>query len=97
MKTLFDNDPSRFEKMLILFNELLFDYSKNSITDETKKYLIELIAECNLKSASEAMFNGEKINETENCAVLHTALRKFSDTPIIVDSAGVMPEIKKVQ
>ena len=97
IKTLFDNDAERFEKMSIQFNDLIFDYSKNIITDETKKYLLELAVECNLKSAIEAMFNGEKINETENRAVLHTALRNFSDAPIIVDGADVMPGIKSVQ
>ena len=97
IKTLFNNDPARFEKMSIQFNELIFDYSKNIITGETKKYLLELAVECNLKPAIEAMFNGEKINETENRAVLHTALRNFSDTPIVVDGADVMPEIKRVQ
>lgn len=96
MKTLFDSEPDRFEKMSIYFNELLFDYSKNSITDETKQYLLELAAECNLNPAIEAMFNGEKINETENRAVLHTALRNFSNAPVMLDGADVMPEIKKV-
>lgn len=97
IKTLFDNDAERFEKMSIQFNDLIFDYSKNIITDETKKYLLELAVECNLKSAIEAMFNGEKINEAENRAVLHTASRNFSDAPIIVDGGDVMPGIKSVQ
>tara|TARA_R110002049_G_scaffold191337_1_gene360260 strand:+ start:24043 stop:24543 length:501 start_codon:yes stop_codon:yes gene_type:complete len=97
MKTLFDTDAARFDKMSIQFNELIFDYSKNRITDETKQYLLELAAACDLKPAIEAMFNGEKINETENRAVLHTALRNFSDTPIMLDGADVMPEIKKVR
>ena len=97
IKTLFDNDASRFVKMSIQFNELFFDYSKNIITDETKKYLLELAVESDLKTAIEAMFNGEKINETENRAVLHTALRNFSDTSIVVDGEDVMPEIRRVQ
>ncbi len=96
MKTLFDEDPKRFEKMSIQFNELLFDYSKNICSDETKKYLLELAVECNLKIAMEAMFNGEKINETENRAVLHTALRNFSASPVITDGKDVMPDVKKV-
>jgi glucose-6-phosphate isomerase len=96
VKTLFDEDPKRFEKMSIQFSDLIFDYSKNSITDETKQYLLELAAECNLKPAIEALFNGEKINETENRAVLHTALRNFSDAPVMLDGADVMPEIKMV-
>lgn len=97
IKTLFDNDASRFVKMSIQFNELFFDYSKNIITDETKQYLLELAVESDLKTAIEAMFNGEKINETENRAVLHTALRNFSDTSIVVDGEDVMPEIRRVQ
>ena len=97
MKALFDNDAARFDKMSIQFNDLIFDYSKNIITGETKQYLLELAVECNLKPAIEAMFNGEKINETENRAVLHTALRNFSDTPIVVDGVDVMPEIQRVQ
>lgn len=97
MKTLFDSEPDRFNKMSIWFNELLFDYSKNIITNETKKYLLELAGECKLQTAIEAMFTGEKINETENRAVLHTALRNVSDAPIVVDGTDVMPEIKKVQ
>lgn len=96
MKTLFEIDPARFEKMSIQFNELLFDYSKNIITDETKNILLELAAECNLKSAIEAMFNGDKINETENRAVMHTPLRNFSEAPVMLDGADVIPEIKKV-
>ncbi len=97
IKTLFDNDASRFVKMSIQFNELFFDYSKNIITDETKQYLLELAVESDLKTAIEAMFNGEKINETENRAVLHTALRNFSDTSIVVDGEDVMREIRRVQ
>jgi glucose-6-phosphate isomerase len=60
MKTFFDNDPERFEKMSIPLNDLIFDYSKNIVTAETEKYLLELAAECQLKPAIEAMFNGEK-------------------------------------
>jgi len=96
MKTLFDQDPKRFEKMSIQFNELLFDYSKNIATDKTLEDLLELAKECNLKTAIEAMFNGEKINETENRAVLHTALRNFSAFPVMADGKDVMPEIRKV-
>ena len=97
IKTLFDQDPSRFDKMSIKFNELLFDYSKNILSDETKQLLLELSAECNLSTAIEAMFKGELINETENRAVLHTALRSFSNTPLIVDNEDIMPEIEKVR
>jgi len=97
MKTLFDNDPERFEKMSVQFDDLIFDYSKNIVSAETQEYLLELAAECHLKLAIEAMFNGEKINETENRAVLHTALRNFSETSITSDGENIMPEIKKVR
>jgi len=97
MKTLFDNDPERFEKMSVQFNDLIFDYSKNIVSAETQKYLLELAVECHLKSAIEAMFNAEKINETENRAVLHTALRNFSEASVTTDGENVMPEIKKVR
>ncbi len=97
MKTLFEKDPDRFDKMSLLFNEILFDYSKNRISVETRKLLLELAEECKVKQAIELMFQGEKINETENRAVLHTALRNFSNTPLKVDGADVMLEIKKVR
>ncbi len=97
IKYLFENEATRFDKMSILFNEILFDYSKNLVTDETKKLLLQLADECKLKAALEALFTGEKINETENRAVLHTALRDFSDTSIFVDGVDVIPEIKKVR
>jgi len=97
MKKLFANDPERFEKMSIQFNDMIFDYSKNIVSAETRKYLLELAAECHLKPAIEAMFNGEKINETENRAVLHTALRNFSEASVTADGENVMPEIKKVR
>lgn len=97
IKALFENDASRFEQFSIHFNDILFDYSKNLVTDDTRKLLLELAEECKLKSAIEAMFTGEKINETEDRAVLHTALRSFSDTPILVDGVDIIPEIKKVR
>ena len=97
IKSLFEQDAARFEKYSILFNDILFDYSKNLLSDETKKLLLELAAECKLKSAIESMFSGEKINETEDRAVLHTALRSFSDSPILVDGVDIIPEIKKVR
>ncbi|MEO8148322.1 MAG: glucose-6-phosphate isomerase [Bacteroidia bacterium] len=96
MKKLFSEDKKRFEKMSLQLGDILFDYSKNIITDETLKYLLELAAECNLKTAIEAMFTGEKINETENRAVLHTALRNFSGSPVMSDGKDVTPEVKKV-
>jgi glucose-6-phosphate isomerase len=97
MKTLFEEDPTRFERMSIHFNDLLFDYSKNIITADTVRHLMELAQDCQLKPAIEAMFKGELINGTEQRAVLHTALRNFSDNSISVDGEDIMPEIRRVR
>src|SRR5258706_8858694 len=78
MKDLFQNDPDRFKKFSLHTGDIVFDYSKNIITDETLSLLLQLAEECKLKAAIEAMFNGEKINETENRSVLHIALRNIS-------------------
>jgi len=96
MKTLFAEDPQRFEKFSCRFNDILIDFSKNRITAETLKLLIALAEECGLKRAIENMFSGEKINETENRAVLHIALRNRDSAPIRVDGKDVMPEVKAV-
>jgi glucose-6-phosphate isomerase len=96
MKTLFAEDPRRFDKFSIRFNDLLVDYSKNRITEETLKGLIALAEECDLKNAIENMFSGAKINETENRAVLHIALRNRANNPIVVDGQDVMPEVNAV-
>lgn len=96
MKDLFATDTNRFNKYSIQLDEILFDYSKNRITDATLALLIQLANECGLKEGIEAMFNGEKINATENRAVLHTALRNFSTQPVVTDGADVMPDVKKV-
>lgn len=93
----FKDDPDRFNKFSIRFNDILLDYSKNRITDNTFKLLLDLADECKLKDAIDAMFSAEKINATENRAVLHTALRNFSDEPIILDGSDVMPDIKAVR
>ncbi len=97
MKDLFFNDADRFDTFSVKFEELLFDYSKNIITENTLEILLELAADCKLKDAIEAMFTGEKINGTENRAVLHTALRNFSGNPVFTDEVDVMPAIKRVQ
>ncbi|HCT21975.1 MAG TPA: glucose-6-phosphate isomerase, partial [Chitinophagaceae bacterium] len=81
----------------VRFEDILFDYSKNIINDKTLHLLQQLATECKLTEAVHAMFAGLRINETENRAVLHTALRNFSDTPILVDGKDVMPLVKKVQ
>jgi len=96
MKKMFANDPSRFDKYSITFEDILLDFSKNIINEETMKLLIELAKECELEDAIEKMFTGDEINETENRAVLHTALRNFSDDPVYVDGEDVMPEVRAV-
>ena len=96
MKDLFFNDAERFEKFSIQADDIIFDYSKNIITENTVEILLELAADCKLKDAVEAMFDGEKINGTENRAVLHTALRNFSGKPVVTDDVDVMPGVKHV-
>ncbi|MGX1753697.1 glucose-6-phosphate isomerase [Sphingobacterium sp. NPDC055346] len=96
IKDLFAKDPERFDKFSIYLGDILLDYSKNRINEETMALLIQLARECKLKDAIEAMFNGEKINETEKRAVLHTALRNRSGKPVLTDGKDVMPEIKGV-
>jgi glucose-6-phosphate isomerase len=93
---LFDQDPQRFQTFSIRFNDLLVDYSKNRITSETLTLLIELANEARLADAIEKMFTGEAINQTENRAVLHTALRNRSHTPVFVKGQDVMPDVHKV-
>jgi glucose-6-phosphate isomerase len=96
VKNLFAQDPDRYNKYHIEMGDILFDYSKNIITGETLSYLLQLANDCQVKQATEAMFNGELINETENRAVLHTALRNFSKTPVYTEGTDVMPLVKKV-
>ncbi len=96
MRELFKNDPLRFDAFSQTEGNLLFDYSKNIITDETLKLLNELAHESGLKEAIIAMFEGEKINKTENRAVLHTALRNFSGEPVMTDGEDVMPKVSAV-
>lgn len=97
MKDLFEKDSKRFEKMSIQFDDILFDYSKNIITEDTLEKLLQLADDCKVKTAREAMFAGEKINETEDRAVMHTALRSFSDKPITIDGEDIMPEIRETR
>ena len=96
MKTLFATDALRFSSFSQQEGNLLFDYSKNILTTETFELLNELARECKLDEAIEAMFQGEKINQTENRSVLHTALRNFSGKPVFFEGNDVMPGIKKV-
>lgn len=96
MKELFRNDDDRFSRYSLVNRDIVFDYSKNIITDKTVQLLLQLADECKLKDGIDAMFNGDKINETENRAVLHTALRNLSDVPVFAEGRNIMPEVKKV-
>ena len=94
---LFAKDGARFSKFSATFDDqMLVDYSKNRITEETLAKLQDLAKECDLAGAIKSMFSGEKINRTENRAVLHVALRNRSNTPILVDGKDVMPEVNAV-
>ncbi|WP_245949179.1 glucose-6-phosphate isomerase [Lutibacter citreus] len=94
LKSLFNKDEDRKEKFTINFDEFEFDYSKNRISEETISLLLELANEVDLKSAMDSYFSGEKINQTEKRAVLHTALRTQLNNEVIVDGENVLPEIK---
>lgn len=97
IQDLFQRESNRFADYSLTFNnEILVDYSKNKITRETLKLLRQLAQECALDDAKEAMFSGQKINRTENRAVLHTALRNRSNNPVLVDGKDVMPEVNEV-
>ena len=96
MKDLFVNDPDRFNKYSIRFNGILVDYSKNIITEDTLKLLLRLTDDVGLRDALNKMFNGERINETEDRAVLHTALRNRINIPVCVNDKNVMPEVNAV-
>lgn len=93
----FKEDKERFNKYTLSASDILWDYSKNIISDKTIQLLLDLASECELEAGIKEMFNGEKINETENRAVLHTALRNFSGKPVMLDGKDVMPEVKAVQ
>ncbi len=96
MKDLFEQDPGRFQRFSIRFHDLLLDYSKNILHEDTLKMLMALAEETEVKQAIQLMFSGEKINQTENRAVLHVALRNRSNEPIMVDGEDVMPEVNRV-
>ena len=95
-RSLFQQNPNRFNDFSIKRPGYLFDFSKNLIDQETLNLLLKLAEETQLKSAISAMFEGQKINETEDRAVLHTALRDFSDDEILVDGENIKPGIKRV-
>ena len=96
MRALFAADSERFAKFSSTFEDIMVDYSKNIVTDETMALLEQLVAETNVLGMAKKMFGGEKINLTEKRAVLHVALRNRSNTPILVDGADVMPEVNEV-
>ncbi len=96
IKDLFAKDAERFCKFSIQFNDIFVDYSKNRIDEKTIALLLELAKECDLQNAINSMFNGDEINETEGRAVLHTALRNRSNTPVLVDGKDVMPDVNEV-
>jgi len=96
MRDLFEKDPDRFSKFSLRFEDILLDFSKNRITDETLSLLFNLARQCHVKGWAERMFSGEKINITENRAVLHTALRNRGNRPVLVDGVDVMPEVNAV-
>ena len=96
MRELFKADNDRFSKFSASSRDIVFDYSKNIINEKTLQLLLQLATECKLKDGIDAMFNGEKINETENRAVLHTALRNLSDTPVFAEGQDVMHDVRMV-
>ncbi|MEL6672741.1 MAG: glucose-6-phosphate isomerase [Bacteroidota bacterium] len=96
MRELFEGDANRFEKFSLQFEEILLDYSKNRLNEETLSLLRQLADECQLPGAIEAMFSGQPINQTEDRAVLHIALRNQGDQAIEVGGEDVMPAVREV-
>ncbi len=96
MRELFAEDPDRFQKFSLQFEDILVDYSKNILNEEALNLLLQLAHEVELKNAIDAMFHGDKINQTENRAVLHIALRNRSNKPVLIDGEDVMPEVNMV-
>ena len=97
LKTLFSADANRAEKFSLSWNDFLFDFSKNRISEETISLLVELANEVDLKDAISKYFKGEAINQTENRAVLHTALRAKKSDSVLVDGVNVIPEVYEVK
>jgi glucose-6-phosphate isomerase len=96
LRELFETDPQRFDKYHLKHDDILLDFSKNHLNDDTIKLLKRLAEECELGEAIEAMFQGEPINVTERRPVLHVALRNRSNNPISIAGNNVMPEVNKV-
>ncbi len=93
MRDVFAENKNRFQDFHLRFNDILLDYSKNRINKETMSLLMDLAKQSDLKAWTEKMFSGEKINHTENRAVLHTALRYRGEKPVLVNGKDVMPEV----
>ncbi len=96
LRELFAEDPGRFDRFSLRLDELLVDYSKQFVTEETMALLARLADEADLRGWIDRMFAGERINRTENRAVLHTALRNRSNRPVMVDGRDVMPDVNSV-
>ncbi|HFA5959473.1 TPA: glucose-6-phosphate isomerase [Neisseria gonorrhoeae] len=96
MREMFEQDPQRAERYWLQVGGLTLDYSKNRINDETMSLLFELAREAGVPERMRQMFHGEKINTTENRAVLHVALRNRTNSPIMVDGEDVMPKVNRV-
>jgi glucose-6-phosphate isomerase len=97
MRDLFAQDPRRFQRFSLRFGDMLFDYSKNRITEETLRLLVSLAREADVETWRERMFSGDKINTTEGRAVLHVALRNTLDRPIFLEGKDVMSEVARVR
>ena len=96
MRHLFDEDSDRGARFSLMLGDLLFDYSKNRVTDQTLTLLAELCEQCGVRDWITRMFSGEAINETEGRAVLHTALRNRGERPVMVGGVDVMPDVRRV-
>jgi len=96
MRQLFEADLKRFDKFHLTFEDILIDFSKNILSEETLTYLLELAQESRLQDAIDAMFSGQRINQTEGRPVLHVALRNRSNRPIFANDEDVMPQVNKV-
>jgi glucose-6-phosphate isomerase len=95
MRDLFEQDPERFERFSLKLNDILYDYSKNIIDEQTMTLLLQLADDCDVGGWIRKMFDGEHINTSEDRAVLHTALRNLSGQSLMVDGIDVMPEVQE--
>ncbi|MBA4119239.1 MAG: glucose-6-phosphate isomerase [Isosphaera sp.] len=96
MRDLFAQDPGRFDALSVRFESILLDYSKNRVTAETMRLLFDLARQADVPGMAQRMFAGERINLTEDRAVLHTALRNSSAAPVVLDGRDVMPDVRAV-